>query len=73
MSSQPFSPQDLLPPLMDPALFDPWQAARVVLDLQRAALDTWLESCEQARDLGVQALTWSERTIASAQAAGAPR
>lgn len=73
MSSQPFSPQDLLPPLMNPALFDPFQAARVVLELQRAALDTWLESCEQARDLGVQALSWSERTVADLEKAGTSR
>jgi hypothetical protein len=73
MSSQPFSSQDLLPPLMNPALFDPWEAARVALDVQRAALQTWLESCEQARDLGVMALTWSERTLADLRAAGQVR
>ncbi len=49
----------MIPPVLDPSLMDPWQAARVSLGVQRAVLDTWRDSCQQAHDLGTKALDWS--------------
>ncbi len=39
------------PPLLNPAIMDPWQALRVGLGIQRAALDCWRDSCTQAHEL----------------------
>jgi len=72
MSSPP-SPRDLVPPLADPALFDPRSAARALIGLQRAGLALWLDSCRQAQDLGLSALSWSEGVIARPRAAGEGR
>jgi hypothetical protein len=62
--------QGMLPPLANPTVVDPAQAIRIAAGIQRTALDTWRESCEQAHELGVKALEWNlEQAERMAQAA----
>ncbi len=55
--------QGMIPPLVNPAILDPLQAARVSMGIQRSALDTWRESCLQAFELGAKGLDWQADTV----------
>lgn len=55
--------EGLCPPLFDARVVSPRQAVRIGFEVQRAALDTWLESCNQAHGLAMEALGWTESTL----------
>ena len=55
--------QRMLPPLIDPTVTDPWAATRAAMGVQRAALATWLESCEQAQALAELAFGWQAQAM----------
>ncbi len=54
--------QGMVPPLLDPTVVAPGLAAGMVLDLQRAALAGFGQSCSQANELRAMALGWSSRS-----------
>jgi hypothetical protein len=62
--------QGMIPPLANPAVMDPWQAVRVSMGIQRAALACWRDSCVQAHDLGSKALDWQAGTRERLASAG---
>lgn len=55
--------QGTLPPLLDPTAMDSHTAVRAVAGVQRAALATWLESCQQAHDLAEHLLGWQAEVM----------
>ena len=61
--------QGMLPPLLNPTVVDPRQAAKITLGNMRAALETWRESCVQAHDLGAKAMDWTASTLEGVTAA----
>lgn len=63
--------QGMIPPLANPSVVDPWQAARITLGIQRAAIETWRDSCVQACELGTRAVDWTAGSVEQlAQAQG---
>ena len=64
---------DLIPPLADPSLFHPVEATRALFGVQRAALAVWLDSCQQAQELGLAVLGWSDRLLEGLVEAERPR
>ncbi len=61
--------QGMIPPLMNPAVVDPMEALRIGAGIQRAALDTWRDSCQQAHELSVKAVEWNLAQAGRAAAA----
>jgi len=60
----------MTPPLMNPANMDPWQAVRVGMGVQRAALDSWRDSCKQAHELCSSSMGMGRSTLEQMAEAG---
>ncbi len=51
--------QGMIPPWMNPRVVEPAEALRIGLGVQGTLLRTWRDSCQQAHELGMEALDWN--------------